>query len=206
LSFPSLDSLHFISFDFGTRHSAPPPDVVTVHQVHSARVIPNRGEPTRQHQDADALIDNTPGIALGIKTADCGPVLLVDPVNRAIAAVHAGWRGTVQQIVPTTIRSMAAEFGTRPEDLRAAIGPCIGSCCYEVGPEVAREFGIHAPGRVHLDLRVINRHQLQAAGVPAANISISPDCTMCDPARYHSFRRDSKDAGRMISWIRLLRA
>jgi len=201
LSFSSLDSLNFIQYAFGTQHSIPPPDVVTVHQVHSARVIPNGGQPTRQGEDADALIDNTPGIALGVKTADCVPVLLADPVHRAIAAIHAGWRGTAKQIVPLAIRSMAAQFGTRASDLHVAIGPCIGPCCYEVGPEVAREFG--AEERRYLDLRDINSQQLQAAGVPLGQISISDACTMCD-STYHSFRRDREGAGRMISWIRLV--
>jgi YfiH family protein len=200
--FPSLDSLGFIEYDFGLRTSTPPADVVTVHQVHSARVIANAGEPSRQHEDADALIDNTRGIALGIKTADCVPILLADPERRAIGAVHAGWRGTAQQIVPATLRAMVREYGTRPEAVHAAIGPSIGVCCYEVGREVAREFGIEAPSKVHLDLRAINAGQLKAAGV--VNISISNECTMCSPDRYHSFRRDAQSAGRLISWIRLL--
>jgi YfiH family protein len=204
LSSPSLDSLDFIQYDFGTRFSPLPPDLVTVHQVHSARVIVNRGQATRQDEDADALIDNTPGLALGVKTADCVPVLLADPVNRAIAAIHAGWRGTAQQIVPAAIRSMAAEFGTHAPDLHAAIGPSISRCCYEVGPEVAREFGMDAKERVHLDLRLINSRQLEAAGVPPLNISVSEACTMCDAAKtYHSFRRDRESAGRMMSWIRI---
>jgi copper oxidase (laccase) domain-containing protein len=100
---------------------------------------------------------------------------------------------------------MAQAFGTRPEDLRAAIGPSIGVCCYEVGPEVVAEFGVCSPGKVHLDLRAINRQQLRAAGVPESNISMSADCTMCDAGKYHSFRRDGQAAGRLISWIRILR-
>lgn len=204
LSSSSLDSLDFIQYDFGTRFSPLPPNLVTVHQVHSARVIVNRGQPTRQDEDADALVDNTPGLALGVKTADCVPVLLADPIKRSIAAIHAGWRGTAQQIVPAAIRSMAAEFGTRAADLRAAIGPSISRCCYEVGPEVAREFGIDGEERVHLDLREINSRQLQAAGVPLGNISVSDACTMCDATKiYHSFRRDRESAGRMMSWIRI---
>ncbi len=201
LNFPSLDSLDLLEYHFATRHSTPPSDVVTVHQVHSARVISNRGMPSRQEEDADALIDNTPGIALGIKTADCVPVLLADPAHRAIAAIHAGWRGTAASIVPSAIRSMAAEFGTHPEDIHAAIGPCIGPCCYEVGPEVARQFGVVAAGHVHLDLPSINTRQLEGAGV--RNISVSGQCTRCQADLYHSFRRDGQAAGRMLSWIRL---
>jgi YfiH family protein len=204
LTLPSLSSLDFIEHDFGTRHSDTPTDVVTVHQIHSARVVSNRSMPRRQ-EDADALIENTPGIAIGIKTADCVPVLLADPVRRAVAAIHAGWRGTAGYIVQAAIQSMAAEFGTQAKDLHAAIGPCIGPCCYEVGPEVATEFGVVATGHVHLDLATVNARQLVAAGVLAHNISTSRDCTRCQPDVYHSFRRDRDAAGRMISWIRISR-
>jgi polyphenol oxidase len=198
----SLDSLPGIEYEFGDRHTTPPPDVVIVHQVHSACVISNRGRPARR-DPGDALIENTPGTAIGVKTADCVPILLADPVQRAVAAVHAGWRGTAASIVHAAIRAMGMEFGTRPEDLHAAIGPSIGACCYEVGPDVVREFGVHAPGRVHLDLRAMNAKQLEAAGVLPANIAVSEECTKCRPEKYHSFRHDGEAAGRMISWIRI---
>jgi YfiH family protein len=198
----SLDSLDFVDYHFGTRSSAPPPDVVTVHQIHSARVVSNHGAPSRQ-EDADALIENIRGIPIGVKTADCVPILLADPVHRAIAAIHAGWRGTAAAIAVAAIRAMSADFGTRPEDLHAALGPSIGPCCYEVGPEVAREFGVAATQRVHLDLPHINARQLESIGVRARNITIVSDCTKCNAATYHSFRRDSQAAGRMISWIRI---
>jgi hypothetical protein len=195
-------NLDFIEYQFGTRHSLPPSDVVTLHQVHSACAIVNHGKPARR-EPGDALIENTPGIAIGVKTADCVPILLADPVNRVIAAVHAGWRGTAAFIVQAAIRGMAVEFGTRPEDLHAAIGPAIGGCCFEVGPEVAREFGVLAPGRVHLDLKAMNGKQLEGAGVRPANISVADECTRCRADDYHSFRRDREAAGRMISWIRI---
>jgi YfiH family protein len=196
-----FDSLDFLEYEFGTRHSIPPPDVVTIHQIHSATVLVNQGRPARR-DSGDALLENTPGIAIGVKTADCVPILLADPVRRAVAAVHAGWRGTAAHILQAAIRAMGREFGTRPEDLHAAIGPSIGGCCYEVGPEVAREFGVRAAGRVHLDLRAMNATQLEGAGVLRANVSVAEDCTKCQP-EYHSFRRDGDAAGRMISWIRI---
>ena len=184
------------------RHSTPPHDTVTIHQVHSACVVTNHGRPARG-ESGDALIENTPGIAIGVKTADCVPILLADPAHRVIAAVHAGWRGTAASIVQATIRAMGREFGTRPEDVHAAIGPSIGGCCFEVGPEVAREFGVIATGRVHLDLRGMNAKQLESAGLLSANISVAEECTKCRPAEYHSYRRDKEAAGRMISWIRI---
>jgi len=206
LTVHSLDSLDFIDYEFGTRHSTSSADVVTVHQVHSARVIWNCGTPAR-HQavrpDADALIENTPGIAVGVKTADCVPILLADPKHHAVAAIHAGWRGSAAGIVYAAVQSMGEEFGTRPDDIYAAIGPSIGPCCYEVGEEVAAKFGIPGSGHVHLDLRAINAGQLTDAGVPARNVSTSPACTKCESDFYHSFRRDREAAGRMISWIRI---
>lgn len=199
----ALDSLNFIEYEFGTRHSTPPPDTVTIHQVHSGLAIANHGRPARR-ESGDALLENMPGVAIGVKTADCVPILLADPVRCAVAAVHAGWRGTAVSIVQAAIRSMAREFGTRPEDLHAGIGPSIGECCFEVGPEVAREFGVIVPGRAHLRLRAINARQLEAAGVPAGNISVAGGCTRCQPAEYHSYRRDREAAGRMVSWIRIV--
>jgi YfiH family protein len=205
-TFPSLSSLDFIEFGFGTRESSAPAGVVTVHQVHSARVVSNRGLPPRADDarpDADALIENTPGVTIGVRTADCVPVLLADPVTRSVAAIHAGWKGTAAGIVPAAIRWMAREFETRAEDIRAAIGPSIGPCCYEVRPEVAKEFDVTTRHHVQLDLAAANARQLAQAGVLTENISISGDCTKCHPDIYHSFRRDREAAGRMISWIRI---
>jgi YfiH family protein len=194
-------NLPFVEYHFGTRDSKSPEGVVTVHQVHSARVLTSSEAVGRP--DADALITNTPGVIIGVKTADCVPVLLADPVHRAVAAVHAGWRGTAASIVQAAIRRMSQEYGTRPEDLHAMIGPSIGSCCYEVGPEVAAEFGIRVLSRVRLDLWQLNRKQLEAAGLNPANIELLEECTRCDAERYHSYRRDGAAAGRMLSWIRI---
>ena len=113
--------------------------LVSLKQFHSDVVcgfstVP--GEPP----SADASISNTPSLLLGVQTADCVPILLLDPQKRAIAAVHAGWRGTLQRIVEKTIGRMKMEFKTNPSDLLAAIGPAIGGCCYEVGTEVAAAF------------------------------------------------------------------
>lgn len=192
----------FVEYEFGNRETIPPPAVTTLHQVHSATVVVNQGRPARR-DCGDALIENQPGLAIGVKTADCVPILLADPVQRVVAAVHAGWRGTAAAIAATAIRRMASEYGSKPEDIQAAIGPSIGACCFEVGPEVARQFGVLAPGRVHLDLRAINAGQLEAAGVDRAHIAISEECTRCLPEKFHSFRRDGEAAGRMISWIRI---
>jgi len=113
--------------------------LVTLRQVHSdvLRVIQ---ESPRHAAKGDALATRTPNLLLGIQTADCIPILLIDPRHRAVAAIHAGWRGTVARIAAKTVGRMAMEFGTQPKDVLAALGPGIGRCCYEVGPDVVKEF------------------------------------------------------------------
>jgi YfiH family protein len=113
--------------------------LVSLHQIHSDVVRSVDSVPARQCK-GDALATQRSGLLLGVRTADCAPVLLADPHKRAVAAIHAGWRGTLQRIVTKTIGQMQMEFGCRPEDVLAAIGPTIGGCCYEVGTEVASAF------------------------------------------------------------------
>src|SRR5262249_20626840 len=146
----------------------------------------------------DAILEDTPGSVVAVKTADCIPVLLVDERHHAVAAVHAGWRGTVAGIVGRAIEAMGDRFGTAPVDLHAAIGPGIGKCCYEVGPEVAAHFG--EDGRAHIDLTAANHRQLLDAGVTCARIYASNLCTRCRPDEFHSFRRDKEAAGRLHSF------
>ena len=160
------------------------------------------------------MVSRQPGLWIGVRTADCAPLILADPALQAVAVVHAGWRGTVNLIVCRTLERMAAEFGARPADMLAAIGPAIGACCYEVGADVARQF---APwwaeradlrggggGHAHVDIPATLRRQLTAAGLDPANISTVGGCTRCgSPGRYHSFRRDGVAAGRMISAVRI---
>jgi hypothetical protein len=151
--------------------------------------------------EGDALITRTPGVDVSIRTADCFPILLADPETRSVAAVHAGWRGTATHVVQSTLARMHSEFGTNPANVYAAIGPGIGACCYEVGIDVAREFGMHAAGT--LDLAVENRNQLIAAGLNPDRIETIGACTFCTPAQFFSWRRDHHAAGRMISFIRV---
>lgn len=118
--------------------------LVTLRQVHSD-VLHVIREPLSDAPSGDALATQARDLLLGVQTADCIPVLLVDPRHRAVAAVHAGWRGTVARIVEKTVGRMAMEFGTRPKDVLAALGPGIGRCCYEVGPDVVKEFATQFP-------------------------------------------------------------
>jgi polyphenol oxidase len=195
-----LDAIPWLIHGFGTRRSDIPAlfeNLATVKQVHSDSCISADGR-TGILGPGDALLEDTPGSVIAVKTADCVPVLLIDERNRAVAAVHAGWRGTVARIVLQAVQAMSRRFSTDPRDVHAAIGPAIGVCCYEVGPEVAAQFGLE--GRVHLDLAVANRAQLLESGVTADRIYASNLCTMCQAEDFHSFRRDREAAGRLYSF------
>jgi hypothetical protein len=151
------------------------------------------------------LITNRAGILLGVRTADCPPILIVDERRRAVSAIHAGWRGAVAGIAARAVERLASEFGSRPEDLLAAIGPSIGGCCYQVGPEVASQFRGIFPERgdldrkTRIDLSEAIRRQLVTAGIPRERIFAGAPCTLCDPD-FHSFRRDRTEE-RMYSVI-----
>lgn len=153
----------------------------------------------------DAIISNRSGVTVAIRTADCLPVVIVDARTRAVAVVHAGWRGVVAGIARKAIEAMSQEFGSRPEDLAIAIGPGIGPCCFEVGPEVAVQFRAFFPerndlrGRAKLDLGETIIRQLSRNGVAGGQISNAGLCTYCDPELFDSYRRDREKAGRMVA-------
>jgi polyphenol oxidase len=155
----------------------------------------------------DALTTRTPRILLGVKTADCVPVLLADARSGACAAVHAGWRGTLASIVARTLERMAKEFGVEAADVSAAIGPAARGCCYEVGNEVieafqekfsdaASIFNKTRDGHALVDLQRANREQLIAAGISPERIYAAPLCTMCRTDLFFSYRREKRTHGR----------
>ncbi len=193
------------SHGFGTRMANPVADV-TLRQIHSDRVWNAHALTDRQHE-GDALVTDDVGRRIGVRTADCLPILLLDTGRRAVAAIHAGWRGTAAAIVARAIEKMQLDFGSRPADIYAAFGPCIGECCYEVGPEVASHFSTLFPewpavtGKRHLDLPEANRRHLAAAGVPARQIFDSALCTFCLPEHFFSYRREPQTPDRMLSAI-----
>jgi polyphenol oxidase len=196
-----LDRFAWLVHGFGTRRApdlASLPSLASVRQIHSDICVPARGR-AGVLGEGDAVLENAAGHIVGVKTADCIPVLLVDEEHRAVAAVHAGWRGTANRIVQAAIEKMREEFGSQPSALHAAIGPGIGKCCYEVGAEVAARFAIEGPA--YIDLPEINRAQLVAAGVPAAQIDVAVFCTKCHADDFHSYRRDKERAGRMLSFV-----
>lgn len=207
--------------------------LITLRQIHSD-VIYFVDSVTDTQLVGDGLITATPGLILGIQTADCLPVILVDSKHYAVGVFHAGWRGTIKRIVEKGVGEMRRHFGSRPQDLKAAIGPGIHSCCYEVGEEVREKFEsqfgyadklfreieerdpvrekypmlfltARAPGhsvlpkKIFLDLVEANRRQLQAVGVPAKNIEVSPLCTNCRTDLLFSYRAEKGKTGRMLA-------
>ena len=204
-----LDGISWLAHGFGTRHDGawtPLELTARLHQVHAAGVV--GVSMPGDHGDGDALITSTPGLWLEIRTADCVPLLLADPVRGVVAAVHAGWRGTAGAISRITVETLRREWGSNPADLQVVIGPCIAACCFEVGEDVAAQFPGHitrSEPRPRVDLVDANREQLMAAGVPSKGIESLDLCTVCDPGAFHSFRRD-RGPGRMVAAIQIRRA
>ena len=183
-----------LGFDLGS--------LVLTRQTHSdiVRVVTKndaRGIDHRNYPECDALITNDAGCALVVFTADCTPILLFDQVTGAVGAVHAGWRGTAADIAGKTVRAMVDEFGCHPENIRAAIGPNIGYCCFETDRDVpeaiteafgneAKQFIRKEGEKYRVDLKAVNALALRRAGV--TDIEISDECTMCRPDRFWSHR------------------
>ncbi|MBI4125860.1 MAG: peptidoglycan editing factor PgeF [Deltaproteobacteria bacterium] len=196
-----------IAHGFGLR-GVEPSGLIQTKQVHGDRVhrLPvSQDDPI----EGDAFITNHPNTVCSVRTADCVPILMVDPVRRAVAAVHAGWRGSQLNIATTTIIAMNEHFGSLPKDLVVAIGPRICLTCYDVGKDVADQFlayaptGVHLIGdRWHLDLGEISRQQCLAAGVASDHIDVLSLCTTCRPDLFASYRRD-RGEDRQISFIAL---
>ncbi len=201
--------------------------LVTVRQVHSGVVrVVGEGDGALEGRletpegkavlEGDGMVTDVPGVLLGVGTADCVPVVVVDTARRAVGAFHAGWRGTVARIVEQGVETLQREYGSRTEDLVAAVGPSIGACCYAVGDEVCDEFtGEFGYGRelfrrrggqMFVDLWEANRRQLLDAGVREERIAVVRECTGCvreaDGARrYFSHRVERGVTGRMLNAV-----
>lgn len=189
--------------------------LVRMRQVHGAHVFepaPRIPLPSRYDDwpEADIAIGCDPSFVLSVRSADCVPTLLADRLTGAVAAIHAGWKGTAAGAVMAAVRALQTRFASDPADIVAAVGPSIGPCCYEVGNEVAPQFASHpgadrwflAEAKPRLDLWHATRDQLERAGVPSGQIHVSELCTMHLPALFHSYRRDGKAAGRLVAAIR----
>jgi hypothetical protein len=194
----------------------PPDDHVEASQVHGARAAvvgpPDRG---RKIPGVDILAARDPGAVLAMHCADCVPMLLADPVTRAVAAVHTGWRGTAVGASASAVRTLVRAFGSRPADLVAAVGPAIGPCCYEVDAPVVQAFAGwpwrhevltgDRDSRWRLDLWEANRRQLVDAGVRPGAVAVAGLCTACHADLFFSHRRDRR-TGRMAGLIAAPRA
>ncbi|CAM4508636.1 hypothetical protein FHS16_003001 [Paenibacillus endophyticus] len=170
-------------------------------------------------KDCDAIITDVPGVLLASFYADCVPLYFYDPQHHAVALAHAGWKGTVQQIAAETVQVMTDAYGTKPEHLKAAIGPSIGSCCYEVdGPviqqvqQLLEQLGVEGEssqkmlqrsidGKANLDLKEINRQIMIKAGILPIHIELTEWCTGCRRDLFFSHRKEGGLTGRMASWI-----
>ena len=203
------------------RDSALPYPVIQGHQVHGDRiaVIDKPGLTRADLEGYDAFICKLPGVAIGVRTADCVPILLYDPVQRVVAAIHSGWKGTVLKIAQKTIGLMKCDFGCLPENLRAIIGPAIGPNSFQVGPEVVDKFrntgfpmtqiwsfrgegdGSPMSGGHHIDLYTANRWILEESGV--RDIQVFDIDTFTDTS-FFSARREGTACGRNINAIRLI--
>ena len=194
---------------FGTRQGSPEVQV-TLRQIHSDRVVNADGLRNRD-REGDALITDCIGKSIGVRTADCVPILLLDCRTRAVGAVHAGWRGTLTGIVKHVIEKMGEDFESNATDLYAAVGPCVRACCYVVDLELAERFSPLFPewepaigDKRTLDLPEANRRQMQEAGVNPHRIFDCGLCTTCQSADFYSFRREPENPGRMVSGIERL--
>ncbi|WP_447977846.1 peptidoglycan editing factor PgeF [Candidatus Nitrospira bockiana] len=232
ITIPAFRGPYRVGHFFGTRHQRlpvagavsqgselDPVAVVAAKQVHgtdvllverpinSAGVLPGTG---------DALVTNQPGVLLTVRTADCVPVLIHDPGRGVVAAVHAGWRGTLAGIVSKTIQTMRSRFGSECHSLRIAIGPSAGPCCYEVDKAVlgplSRAYPYWrllisetGPGRGLLNLKELIRRQVQGEGVEDAHVWMVGLCTICRPSLFYSYRREGVVKETMVSGIMLPR-
>lgn len=193
-------------------------DLVFTRQTHTDLVErvgrSNRGEGLFRPvlPERDGLITNEPGVALAIFSADCTPVLFFDPVRRVVGGCHAGWRGMAKGIPAKTVAAMEREYGCKPEDIYAAIGPCIGSCCFETSEDVpnamkdalgqAADAAISQSGeKYRVDLKKLAKIWLERAGV--RQIFTSPDCTACLPDKYWSHRVTHGERGSQAAIIML---
>jgi len=207
---PLLDEIG-VAHGFGMRGASTPEAVVRPRQVHGIAVAQLDESMALTHAEADAVVSRVPGVPVAVVTADCVPILVASESGRAVAAIHAGWRGIAGGVVATAVGRLV-EIAAEP--LVAAIGPHIRPCCYEVDAPVIDamkgRFGesTHSalspsrPGHERIDLQRLITLDLARAGVPSARTGTATAlCTACDADRFESYRRDGARAGRMVHWV-----
>ena len=192
-----------------------PEQLIFPRQTHTNCVAEISDIPKNEIKETDALVTNQTGICLCVQTADCVPILLFDPVNNVIAAVHAGWRGTVKKIAEVAVQKMVLKYNSSPENIVAAIGPSISPDIYEVGNEVVEEIKKSIPnaytllhknssGNFHVNLWEANRQVLLENGLQEKNIEILGECSFTETNKYFSARKEGITTGRMVSGIMIL--
>ena len=218
-----LTLAHAADYD-GLAKSVGAADVVTLTQVHGAAAcVIRRGTPLPDGRpEADVLVSGAPDVAIAVRAADCVPLLMADRVTGAVAAAHAGWRGTAARACVAALTALQSEFGSHPKDIVAAIGPCIRPCCYQVGPDLVDAFaaagherylidrwfatpppprGSHERSQLRLDVAGANRDQLILAGVPEGQIHDVGLCTAMHLDVLTSYRAEKENAGRIAGVI-----
>lgn len=186
--------------------------IITMKQVHGDHIAEVKDRNMKEAGEADGMVTEEPEAFLGVLTADCVPILFVAPERRRVAAVHAGWRGTLAGIAAKMVHRFKQDYGIAPDEIEAALGPAIGDCCYEVGEDVTspliEKWGNCAfssmqerNGKTFLDLRLLNRAILEQTGVPSEQIFEIGPCTSCARDDFFSYRRERKETGRQISFI-----
>ena len=179
-----------------------------VRQVHGCRVV-DAGTAAAPGEEADAVISTVPGVAASVAVADCVPLLIADPRSGSAAAVHAGWRGTLDRVAAEGVRALVKRHGAKPSDLLAAIGPSIGPCCFEVSRELAIRFrgelgaATGNPRNIgsRADLWLANEQVLKGAGLARRRIEVLGRCTSCEDDVFFSHRRDQGRTGRHLAFI-----
>jgi YfiH family protein len=187
------------------------PRVVHMRQVHGNDVVSVNGRPEAPPA-CDGLVTDAREVGLVVQTADCVPLLFWASRRNAVAAVHAGWRGTLARVASRAVRTLRESFGVAPDELHVALGPSIRVCCFEVGDEVSQAFAdtgraleriarTGPSGKTHLDLAEDNREQLRATGVPDEQIYDCGRCTYCEVERFYSYRREGNGVGRLMGIV-----
>lgn len=191
-----------------------PGRLVRLRQIHGATVYVADDRLLEAPPEADIAVTGSAATALAVQVADCAPILVADAAGRVVGAAHAGWRGTEANVAGVTVAALTGPWPVHVDTLIAAIGPCIGPCCYEVGGELVESFRargwsesecdrwfVQRDGRIFFDLWQANAEQLTRAGVPGAHVYVSRLCTACHPDWFCSYRREGAGSGRMAGFV-----
>ncbi len=192
--------------DFVRRIAGSGQNLLSLNQVHGDKIAWVKRGASREIPATDALVTRDKHVIITVRTADCVPVFLFDPVTSAIGLVHAGWKGARLGIAAKTVRELFFRFGVKPENLMALLGPSIRSCCYEFEPDYVPEFKAYmtsAGNKFHFDLPAYLTRELIGLNIPAESIFDTNLCTFCQPEDFFSYRRDPASDGRMVSFMML---